>query len=131
MKPQSPKDKVRNDPFIADHSCFIGYAATTYKAVWKMVKAKVNENRDAYKWRGVTVEHGVKELLKCKEDIDAIRIMAARYIISDYGRKGQYILDYTPSYRKVFKTRVGISKRLKAHPDKTFLLLYALAGHGM
>ena len=40
-------------------------------------------------------------------------------------------MDNTPSYKKVFNTRTRISKRLKAHPDQTFLLLYGLAGHGM
>ena len=77
------------------------------------------------------MEHGVAQLLKCKEDIDAIRIMAARYAITDYGRKDEYLLDSTPSYKKVFKTRNRIKKRLKVNPDQTFLLFYGLAGHGM
>jgi hypothetical protein len=59
MKPQTWKDKQKNDPHIAKYSCFIGYAATDYDSVWKMVKRKMNEMRDAYKWRGVKVEHGV------------------------------------------------------------------------
>ena len=69
--------------------------------------------------------------MKCKDDIDAIRIMAARYAITDYGKNDSYLLDNTPSYKRVFKTRTGISTRLRENPDKTFLLLYALAGHGM
>ena len=59
MKPQTWKDKQKFDPHIAQHSCFIGYAATDYSSVWKKVKSKMNKLRDAYKWRGVTVEHGV------------------------------------------------------------------------
>ena len=47
------------------------------------------------------------------------------------GRNNQYLLDNTPTYKRVFKVRTGIAKRLKASPDKTFLLLYALAGHGI
>ena len=37
----------------------------------------------------------------------------------------------TPTYKKVVKTRTKLSKRIKKHPDETFLIIYALAGHGM
>ena len=53
------KDKFKNDPYIADNSCFIGYAAVTYDACWRMVKRKMDLIRDQHKWRGVKVEHGV------------------------------------------------------------------------
>ena len=53
------KDKVKNDPYIADHSCFIGYAAVTYDACWRMLKTKLDNIADQRRWRGVTVEHGV------------------------------------------------------------------------
>ena len=59
MQLQSHKDKTKNEPFIADNSCFIGYAATTYDACWKMVKQKMNLIKEQHKWRGVKVEHGV------------------------------------------------------------------------
>ena len=47
------------------------------------------------------------------------------------GRNDIYLLDDTPTFKRVFKVRTGIAKRLKASPDNTFLLVYALAGHGM
>ena len=47
------------------------------------------------------------------------------------GRNNKYLLDDTPTYTRVFRVRTSIAKRLKARPDKTFLLVYALAGHGM
>ena len=38
MEPQTVKDKVKNDPYIADNNCFIGYAAVTYNACWKIAE---------------------------------------------------------------------------------------------
>ena len=57
--------------------------------------------------------------------------MAAKYLISDYGKNDEYLMNDTPSYKKVFKTRNKLKKRIKTHPDETFLIIYALAGHGM
>ena len=116
---------------MADNSCFIGYAAVTYNACWRMVTSKMDLIRDQRKWRGVKVEHGVKQLLECRADIEEIRIMAARYLISDYGKNDRYLLNDTPSYKKVLKTRSKLSNRIKTHPNETFLIIYALAGHGM
>ena len=79
MQPQTLKDKIKNTPYIADNSCFIGYAAVTYDAAWKMVKNKLGKIADQCKWRGVKVEHGVGQLLECRADIEEIRIMCARY----------------------------------------------------
>ena len=66
------KDKVKNDPYIADHSCFIGYAAVTYDACWRMLKKKLDNIADQHKWRGVRVEHGINQLLECRADIEEI-----------------------------------------------------------
>ena len=57
--------------------------------------------------------------------------MAAKYLISDYGRNKEYLLNNTPTYKRVVKIRVRLAKRIKARPDETFLIVYALAGHGM
>ena len=131
MQPQTPQHKLKNTPFLADISCFIGYAAMVYDAAYKKAKAKKQLEKDLNKFRGVIIEQGVNDLPACKLDIDEIRKCVARYGITDMGRNGQYLLDYTPTYKKVFRVRAGISKRLKKSPDKTFLLLYAFAGHGM
>ena len=40
MQPQTAKDKLRNDPFIAQFSLFIGYAATVYDKAFKEAVAK-------------------------------------------------------------------------------------------
>ena len=83
------------------------------------------------RFRGVKVEQGINNLPDCKCDIDVIRKCVAKYGITDMGRNNIYLLDDTPTYSRVFKVRTGIAKRLKASPDNTFLLVYALAGHGM
>ena len=131
MQPQTHQDKVKNDPFLADISCFIGYAATVYDKAYKKVAAQNQLQNDLHRFRGVKIEQGVKDLPACKLDIDEIRTCVAKYGIIDMGKNDRYLLDYTPTYKTVFNVRTGISKRLQANPDKTFLLLYALAGHGM
>ena len=40
MHPQTAKDKLRNEPHIADVSIFVGYAATKYD---KAFKVKLNK----------------------------------------------------------------------------------------
>ena len=77
----------------------------------------MDQIRDQHKWRGVKVAHGVNQLLECRADIEEIRIMAARYLISDYGRKDKYLLIDTPTYKRIFKVRVKLSKRVKSRPD--------------
>ena len=37
----------------------------------------------------------------------------------------------TPTHKRIFKVRVKLSKRVKSRPDETFLIVYAVAGHGM
>ena len=70
-----------------------------------MLKNKLDNIADQHKWRGVKVEHGVNQLLECRADIEEIRIMAARYLISDYGRNKEYLLNDTPTYKRVFRAR--------------------------
>ena len=79
-----------------------------YDACWRKLKNKLDNIADQWKWRGYKVEHGVNKLLECRADIEEIRIMAARYKITDYGRNNEYLLNDTPSYKKVFKTRVKL-----------------------
>ena len=57
--------------------------------------------------------------------------MCARYQIKDYGRNNEYLLTNTPSYKRVFKIRGKLKKRIKKHPNETFLIVWAFAGHGM
>ena len=57
--------------------------------------------------------------------------MCARYQIKDYGRNNEYLLTNTPTYKRVFKIRGKLKKRIKKHPNETFLIVWALAGHGM
>ena len=77
------------------------------------------------------VEQGVPDLPTCKDDIIEIMGSLARYGITDTGKNQMYKLDDTPSYKRVFKARVNMSKRFRAHPNETFLVIIAVAGHGM
>ena len=131
MQPQTQRDKLHYEPFIADISCFIGYAATVYDKAYKKVVDKKALQNDLYKFRGVKIEQGVNNLDKCKDDIDLIRKCLAKYGIIDMGRNDSYLLDDTPTYNRVFKVRTSIKKRIKKTPDNTFVLVFALAGHGM
>ena len=112
MQPQTPQDKLKTSPFIADHTCFIGYAATVYDAAQRKVEAKKGAKGAQLKFKGVMVEQGVKDLGACKADIDDIRKSLARYDVTDMGRDNMYLLDNTPSWSKVSSVRSGITKRL-------------------
>ena len=56
MQPQTPKDKLRHNPFLADISCFIGYAALVYDEAYRKVEAKKQLAKDLNKFRGVKIE---------------------------------------------------------------------------
>ena len=99
MKPQTAKDKLRNEPFIAQLSLFIGYAATVYDKAYKEAVDKKLLAQDLFKFRGVKIEQGVKDLPACKLDIDEISKTVKRYGITDMGRNDRYLLDYTPTYK--------------------------------
>ena len=99
MQPQTAKDKLRNEPFIAQVSCFIGYAARVYNSAHRKVWAKKTIQEDLNKFRGVKIEQGVKDLPTCKLDIDEIRKTVTKYGITDMGRNNRYLLDYTPTYK--------------------------------
>ena len=135
MQPQTQQEKLKTEPVIPDYKCFIGYAATVYDAVQRKVQVEVKAKKGVkvttHRFKGVRVEQGVKDLATCKADIDEIRISVARYNVTDMGRKNMYLLDDTPSFKKVKRVRSSIAKRLQSNPDKTFLLLYAFAGHGI
>ena len=131
MKPQTADDKLRNEPHIADVSIFIGYAATKYNKAFKMKVDKKKLPKELLRFRGINIEQGVKDLPTCKLDIDEIKKTVIKYGVTDMGRNNRYLLDFTPTYKRVFKVRTSIAKRLKAGPDKTYLLIYAVAGHGM
>ena len=99
MQPQTPEDKLRNEPHIADIACFIGYAATVYDKAYREAVDKKQLERDLNKFRGVKIEQGVKDLPDCKLDIEEIRKTVKRYGITDMGRNDIYLLDYTPTYK--------------------------------
>ena len=46
-KPESLKDKMRNTPFIADHSLMVGYAACKYNAGYKQKVIKRRRGKKA------------------------------------------------------------------------------------
>ena len=56
MQTQTAKDKLRNDPFIAQLSLFIGYAATVYNKAYKVAVDKKQLAQDLHKFRGVKIE---------------------------------------------------------------------------
>ena len=99
MQPQTPQDKLRNEPHIADVSIFVGYAATVYDKCFREAVAKQQLAQDLLKFRGVKIEQGVKDLPTCKLDIDEIRKTVTKYGITDMGRNNRYLLDYTPTYK--------------------------------
>ena len=116
MQPQTQQEKLKTEPVIPDYKCFIGYAATVYDAAQRKVQVKVKAKKGskltARQFKGVMVEQGVKDLVTCKADIDDIRINLARYNVTDMGRKNMYLLDDTPSFKKVSRVRSSITKRL-------------------
>ena len=99
MQPQTAKDKLRNEPFIADVSMFIGYAATKYDKAYKVKVMKKKLPKELRRFRGVQIEQGVNDLPACKLDIDEIKKTVMKYGITDMGRNDIYLLDYTPTYK--------------------------------
>ena len=55
MQPQTQKHKLRHNPFLADISCFIGYAALVYDKVYKKVEDKKKLVKALSKFRGVKI----------------------------------------------------------------------------
>ena len=88
-------------------------------------------DQDLKKFRGVEVIQGVQDLKTCKEDIDRITATLARYGVTDMGKDGIYRLDDSPCYKRVNAVRMNITARVKKSPDLKFLIVFAIAGHGM
>ena len=66
MKPQTLSEKLKTEPFIADFSCFIGFAGLKFDKGWKRrEKKKKVPTLELHQYRGVEVEHGVKDLITC------------------------------------------------------------------
>ena len=122
---------MKTEPFIADYSCFIGFAGMKFDKGWKRKEmSKKQLAQELHRFRGVTVEHGVKELITCQQDIDEIRHRLATYGVTDMGPKNIYLLS-DPTWKQVMKCRNHLAKRILRRPDKKFLYIMAFAGHGM
>ena len=86
MHPQTAKDKLRNEPHIAEVSIFVGYAATKYDKAFKKKVVKKKLPKELLRFRGVQIEQGVKDLPACKLDIDEIKKTVMKYGVTDMGR---------------------------------------------
>ncbi len=51
--------------------------------------------------------------------------------MSDLGKDNIYLLDQTPGYKEILNVRKNIAARVKKAPDERFLIIFAMAGHGM
>ena len=60
-------EKQRTEPFIADHSLIVGYAATIFNAAWKEAKKKKIKRSDR-----LMIEQGMSDLPACQGDIKEI-----------------------------------------------------------
>ena len=67
----------------------------------------------------------------CWKDCLDMKQVLERYSITDTGPNDLYIMNEENTMQKVVKVIVHIKKRFKKHPDKKFLIVYVLAGHGM
>ena len=54
-----------------------------------------------------------------------------RYNIKDMGPDNLYKLDNDPDRKALWKARRSILDRLMTNPEKKFLIVYVLAGHGI
>ena len=110
--------------FIPDHKIGFYFSQSTFDSVWverngKVVQALAN----------LKDEHGNS---LCKKDIDKIRPILEMYGINDNGPNDLYIINETAITRKAVTGPINdIKKRLGASPEKTFLIVFVIAGHGM
>ena len=85
---------------------------------------KKKKNRTNF--RGSQVVQGVKDLGTCRADIIDI--------INSFNRYGltRVVNMYDdPTFKRVKKGRTELENTLKLNPDESFLVVYAIAGHGM
>ena len=101
---------------------FIGYAAEKFDTAWK---------EDETVTKGIFAKQGVDNLSTCKQDIKEIEEIFARYGVTDMGTDKIYQLNDTPSWKRVERARKDIAGRIKRNPEKKFLVVFAIAGHGM
>jgi len=74
---------------------------------------------------GVQVKQGVDDLIKVYGDIDTIRTHLELFGVSEVVE----LID--PTKKKVDLERKNVKLDITAHPEKKFLIIFAIAGHGM
>ena len=68
------------------------------------------------------------------KDCEKMRECLERYNITDTGPiedKNLYVIDDNATAAKMKKVMSSIRRRLRAEPNKNFLIVYVFAGHGM
>ena len=63
-----------------------------------------------------------------------MRTVLEMYDIKDKGpidNKNLYVLNENATLKKIIEVMTSIRMRMKENPDKNFLVIYVLAGHGM
>ena len=68
------------------------------------------------------------------KDCETMRIVLERYGITDTGPiddKNLYVLNDNATAAKIRKVLKSIKHRISSNPEKNFLVIYVLAGHGM
>ena len=68
----------------------------------------------------------------CLKDCDTIRPVLESYGITDLGGEGKpHIMNDNGTFKKIFTVMRDLKKRFTMEPDKNFLIVFVLAGHGM
>ena len=125
---QSVSDQSANY-FAPDEKLVVYFAQATFDQCWKrnphtneyaqsMPDLKDPETGESYCWR----------------DCENMRNSLEQYGITDTGpveNKNLYILNENATQTKVLEVMNNIKTRIEAEPNKKFLVVYVISGHGM
>ena len=74
------------------------------------------------------MKQAIDDLDKCKEDCDTLEDAFSRFEFTDPGNI--YRL-HNPTSKQVRDVRLAVVKRIREHPEKKFVVVYLIAGHGI
>ena len=90
------------------------FSGTVFDAVWN-------------KKRSGKIEQAMINLDACKDDIDLFRDVLKRYKV----KKENEHNCHNPTRKQMDDLIKELAKKFKSEPEKNFLVIYVVAGHGM
>ena len=118
VEPLTLQEQMKETYFVPDYRLVVYCAASHYDAVWK---------RD----RHSNVAQALPDLPLSEHNCTTLRAALEKYDFVDTGPGGVYNLDDDPTKADADEVVFSIRKRLTDNPQKNFIIVYILSGHGI